>query len=199
MLRRTGLSRGSSTLKASSPLKCNKSLSSSSSLRSNSSLYRGNGLATRSTLKATKSLQANKGLSSKGNSLQTYTELNRGDVKLKKNSYKKTVTPSEFNRHLALPKAARVQNQAVIDACRRPTCEICGRPAGGEPHHIITRGAGGPDIPENLIQLCRTCHTKAHTGELEKTRIMWAVANRLRKTPSAVEDYVDKVIKQGYV
>lgn len=200
MLRRkTGLSRGTSTLKTSSRLKCNKSLSSSSSLRSNSSLSRGNGLAARSTLKATASLHTNTQLSAKGSSLQTRATLNHGKAKLKKNSYKRTVTPSELNQYLALPKAARIQNQAVIDACRRPTCEICGRPAGGEPHHIITRGAGGPDIPENLIQLCRVCHTKAHTGELEKTRIMWAVANRLRKTPSAVEDYVDKVMKQGYV
>lgn len=200
MLKRTtGLSRGTSTLKSSSRLKCNKSLGSSSSLRGNSSLSRGNGLASRSTLKTNTSLQTHTGLSVKGSSLQTRTTLNRGETKLKKNSYKKTVVPSELNKLLALPKTARIQNQAVIDACRRPTCEICGKPAGGEPHHIITRGAGGPDIPENLIQLCRTCHTKAHSGELEKSRIMWAMANRLRKTPSAIEDYVDEVMKRGYV
>lgn len=85
-----------------------------------------------------------------------------------------------------MPKHGRIQNQAVIDACRRPTCEVCGRPAGGEPHHIISRGAGGPDIPENLIQLCKTCHMRAHNGQLKKEKILWTIASRFRTTPSNI-------------
>jgi 5-methylcytosine-specific restriction endonuclease McrA len=33
-------------------------------------------------------------------------------------------------------------------------------------HHIITRGAGGGNEPENLITLCRRHHHDAHAGRL---------------------------------
>ena len=42
-----------------------------------------------------------------------------------------------------------------------PDCEVCGCPAV-DVHHIKSRGRGGDDIPDNLISLCRDCHTKAH-------------------------------------
>lgn len=35
-------------------------------------------------------------------------------------------------------------------------------------HHIKTRGSGGDDTPENLIELCRMCHTFAHNGHIKK-------------------------------
>ncbi len=34
-------------------------------------------------------------------------------------------------------------------------------------HHIVFRSDGGPDTPENLITLCRTCHQALHAGEIE--------------------------------
>lgn len=40
-------------------------------------------------------------------------------------------------------------------------CAICGRPRP-QIHHIVTRGAGGSDDPENLIPLCYVHHTKCH-------------------------------------
>lgn len=106
-------------------------------------------------------------------------------TRLKAKDCSKTFTSHAF-------KKRRIQNKAVIDACRRPTCEVCGRPAGGEPHHIITRGAGGPDIPENLIQLCGICHTHAHTGELSREKILWTIASRFRTTPSAILEIINK-------
>ena len=39
-----------------------------------------------------------------------------------------------------------------------PFCEACGKPVYGLPHHIVTRGAGGTDRPENLLSLCSACH-----------------------------------------
>ena len=41
-------------------------------------------------------------------------------------------------------------------------CEICGNYSAA-PHHIRTRGAGGNDGPGNLLALCTTHHTEAHT------------------------------------
>jgi len=57
-----------------------------------------------------------------------------------------------------LHKQIRKKSQATIDKMRKPYCELCGARAHGEPHHVVTRGKGGPDISENLIQLCGRCH-----------------------------------------
>jgi len=49
-------------------------------------------------------------------------------------------------------------------------CEICGREAV-DIHHIQPKGIGGSkneDYIENLIALCRDCHTAAHEHSLSK-------------------------------
>lgn len=37
---------------------------------------------------------------------------------------------------------------------------------GADVHHIVTRGAGGEDVKENLIRLCRGHHDLAKTGKI---------------------------------
>jgi len=44
---------------------------------------------------------------------------------------------------------------------REVFCEAC-LMGLAERHHIKSRGAGGSDSPENILWLCRTCHTKFH-------------------------------------
>ena len=39
-------------------------------------------------------------------------------------------------------------------------CEICSGPA--EAHHIVSRGANGPDDAWNILWLCRRCHRYFH-------------------------------------
>jgi 5-methylcytosine-specific restriction enzyme A len=47
-----------------------------------------------------------------------------------------------------------------------PRCVLCGAPATVA-HHVIRKGAGGPDDEVNLVALCAACHSKHHaqTGE----------------------------------
>lgn len=40
-----------------------------------------------------------------------------------------------------------------------------------EVHHIIPRGKGGTDVPNNLITLCHTCHHKLHMGEIKLKKV----------------------------
>jgi len=47
-------------------------------------------------------------------------------------------------------------------------CEMCGQVAV-DVHHITYRSSGGKDEIENLIALCRSCHSLAHG--LGKVRI----------------------------
>jgi 5-methylcytosine-specific restriction endonuclease McrA len=94
--------------------------------------------------------------------------------------------------------ARRVVNPKAIELARKPRCEVCGARAYGEPHHIITRGAGGPDIPENLIQLCWQCHYgEVPSGRLPKARLFAIIARRERKTPEEIEDIVYRARRTG--
>lgn len=79
-------------------------------------------------------------------------------------------------------KSNRIISQETINKAKRSTCEICGCFCNNEPHHIISRGAGGGDIFENLIQLCPTCHTLAHSGKFTKRKLFTIVARKLQIT-----------------
>jgi len=50
------------------------------------------------------------------------------------------------------------QDVILCEACKRPAADI---------HHVNGRGKG-KDVIENLMALCRKCHTKAHEGKLTK-------------------------------
>jgi len=87
----------------------------------------------------------------------------------------------------------RIKDRSVIQAIREEAeyqCEYvdpatglrCDREALGEPHHIRTRGAGGSDIRENLIQLCGEHHRAVHDGHLNRHFLIQVVANREGKT-----------------
>lgn len=41
-------------------------------------------------------------------------------------------------------------------------CQSCGLRKELDVHHIIPRGRGGSDNPDNLITLCRRCHHNIH-------------------------------------
>ena len=52
-------------------------------------------------------------------------------------------------------------------------CEVCGNMAV-DIHHISSRGMGGnpsKDNIGNLIGLCRSCHDKAHSGEITQEEL----------------------------
>lgn len=101
---------------------------------------------------------------------------------------------------LAVPKVVRIKDKKVITAERKPYCEVCGAPAYGEPHHIEPRGSGGPDIRENLIQLCWRCHyEKVPAGKLSKDYLFEIVARRMKETPEEVKETVRRAKRYGRV
>ena len=74
-------------------------------------------------------------------------------------------------------KHKRLKDPAAYYQAQKLHCEHCGWRAYGGAHHIVTRGAGGPDHSYNLIQLCADCHTKAHAGQIDK-RDLWNIVAR---------------------
>ena len=62
-----------------------------------------------------------------------------------------------------LPKNKRIVNKKLLQD-KKGKCQICGKKGATEKHHKKTKGSGGDDTEENLIEVCRICHTKIHTG-----------------------------------
>lgn len=64
----------------------------------------------------------------------------------------------------AVPKKKRIVDEELLEKIRQLPCAIKGRLCTGDidPHHIKSRGAGGDDVEENLIPLCREHHTEIH-------------------------------------
>lgn len=65
-----------------------------------------------------------------------------------------------------IPKEKRIVNKKLLKD-KKCICEICGKKGQTEKHHIKTKGSGGNDTEDNLIEVCRICHTKIHTGEIK--------------------------------
>lgn len=103
----------------------------------------------------------------------------------------------ERDRETETTKGNSIRMQVVIDACRKKTCELCGRPCAGEPHHIKTRGAGGSDVPENLIQLCGRCHRAAHDGKIPKEQLQRIVARKLGITEAELQGRLAAIEGKG--
>lgn len=57
-------------------------------------------------------------------------------------------------------KAIRIEDRALLDTYHNKRCLCCSNLS--DPCHIVSRGAGGPDLPFNLMPLCRRHHTQQH-------------------------------------
>ena len=93
------------------------------------------------------------------------------------------VETAEFDIHkLKNPKVSGVEYQhgegegfynvkSAVLSRDNYTCQICGvKQAKLEVHHIRLRSEGGSNRMDNLVVLCKDCHAKVHTGELDFTK-----------------------------
>jgi len=65
-----------------------------------------------------------------------------------------------------LPKNKRIVNKKLLHDTKGK-CEVCNRVTKTEKHHIKTKGSGGNDTEDNLIEVCRKCHTLIHSGKIK--------------------------------
>lgn len=97
-----------------------------------------------------------------------------------------------------LLKIVRHKDRAAIEKTKQDRCEVCGAPAHGDPHHIVTVGAGGPDMEENLVQLCWNCHYgRIPAGKLNKAELFKLVARRMRITAEEAIKRVEQKMGRG--
>lgn len=57
-------------------------------------------------------------------------------------------------------KPRRVKDRKALEEARASGCIICRKAADAA--HVRSRGAGGDDVPGNLLPLCRTHHQAQH-------------------------------------
>jgi len=60
-------------------------------------------------------------------------------------------------------------------------CEGCGTKRAQDVHHLVTRSHGGKDEIENLIGVCRDCHSKAHNDREYNTWLR--IAHKMNLIP----------------
>lgn len=49
-----------------------------------------------------------------------------------------------------------------VEAARNSRCVCCPRQPPSDPHHLISRGAGGGNEKNNVMGFCREHHTEIH-------------------------------------
>lgn len=82
-------------------------------------------------------------------------------------------------------------------------CELCGSHTCVENAHIVSKGAYGPDIKENIVRLCGParygmgCHGNEHKGNISKDELFAVVAKREGKTTEEIKDIVNKAWRFG--
>lgn len=54
-----------------------------------------------------------------------------------------------------------------------PTCFVCGKDKYLEKCHIIPKEKGGSATPDNLVLLCRSCHSKAPNTVIPRIMLDW--------------------------
>lgn len=64
------------------------------------------------------------------------------------------------------PKNKRIVNKKLLKD-KKGICQICGKAGPTEKHHKKTKGSGGDDTEENLIEVCRKCHRLIHDGKIK--------------------------------
>ena len=83
--------------------------------------------------------------------------------------------------NFAFPKNARVKNKKLIDN-KKHKCEFCGKEnCYTNTHHIKSKGSGGNDTEDNLIELCSTCHRLVHDGIIKKQELLKIIKGRSKR------------------
>ena len=78
----------------------------------------------------------------------------------------------------AFPKNARIKNKKVIND-KKHDCELCGKKnCWTNSHHVKSKGSGGDDTKDNLIEVCGECHRKIHDGIIPKELLIKVINNR---------------------
>jgi len=84
----------------------------------------------------------------------------------------------------------KIENDDIRGLFRTPgLCQLCGKPCpqGTDPHHVLSRGAGGSDIRIGLLSVCRECHSTKVDSKKGTERCWKAIALRENATVDEIK------------
>lgn len=66
-----------------------------------------------------------------------------------------------MSKVIPFPKKKRISNPKLLNIIRNMQCLLC--PTWpSDPHHVTSKGAGGHDTGDNVVNLCRAHHNEIH-------------------------------------
>ncbi len=84
----------------------------------------------------------------------------------------------------------KIENDAMRDLFKLAgKCSLCEKacPQGRDPHHVMTRGAGGSDVRIGLISICRECHSTKVDSKNGTDRCWAEIARREKATVDEIK------------
>lgn len=93
--------------------------------------------------------------------------------------------------------SANIENLIRKEVYRRDgfRCALCDDTRGLQIHHVVSRGQGGTNYPQNLITLCWRCHAVAHGTRLPEYGMMQPA----EVAQACVEYVADYYTDEGYI
>src|ERR1700690_3518462 len=83
-------------------------------------------------------------------------------------------------------RAARRPSRGIRQQLRR-SCHYCDSTHDLTLHHLIRREMGGATEPENLLCVCRSCHTRIHAGLIDDIdQVHRVILERVQRTVARV-------------
>ena len=98
-----------------------------------------------------------------------------------------------------VPKISRLVDPAAVEMVKNQWCEVCGKSTySADPHHVVSRGAGGPDSVLNLISLCGFCHYgRVAEGKYSKDFLFGIIAEREGVTVEYIKSEIKRMRGRG--
>jgi hypothetical protein len=71
------------------------------------------------------------------------------------------------NSHSIKELKQPLRSRIYLDYIRNKPCFLCNSPAPSDPHHQGYRGIGQKTDDTRTVPLCRSCHTKFHSSNID--------------------------------
>jgi len=116
----------------------------------------------------------------------------------------KTSKSKIYDRDPKLAELMKAKNNYLCQLCERTTFQGKDGHNYTESHHIIPRSNNGPDVPENILIVCPTCHrifdsgsetAQIHAYKIMKKKKLFSEFEKLMNTKTISKKMYSKIVK----
>src|SRR6478736_2344534 len=99
---------------------------------------------------------------------------------------------NQDTHQIGFPKIKRIVNEKALTETREQRCACCSAAGPSDAHHIKSKKSGGHDKRENLLPLCRFCHTEIHKRGLDFMVNKYMHLSKIIKDKGWVTDHLGR-------